>query len=200
MVLAAIITLTGCSDCKTSPGNTQISPEITGEADDGLYLYSGNMRYTSDYENGEELITSVDIDGVTYNDIEFFDALYIGDNAYMSINYYENDASISPLGNCIIKYNVADKTQELIYHYTYDVNDSFGERMFISDILSVSGDGTKMAALSQYSNLTLFIYNGAVVDELHNSFDACTYCDDFAILKIPPSTGRMLRPRYGATT
>ena len=89
LVLAAIITLTGCSDCKTSPGNTQtlpgntqISPEITGEADDGLYLYSGNMRYTSDYENGEELITSVDIDGVTYNDIEFFDALYIGDNAY----------------------------------------------------------------------------------------------------------------------
>ena len=94
LVLAAIITLTGCSDCKTSPGNTQISPEITGEADDGLYLYSGNMCYTSDYENGEELITSVDIDGVTYNDIEFFDALYIGDNAYMSINYYENDTSI----------------------------------------------------------------------------------------------------------
>ena len=101
LVLAAIIALAGCSDCNTSPGNTQtlpgntqISPEITGVADDGLYLYSGNMRYTSDYENGEELITSVDIDGVTYNDIEFFDALYIGDNAYMSINYYENDASI----------------------------------------------------------------------------------------------------------
>ena len=36
-----------------------------------------------------------------------------------------------------------------------------------------------MAGVSQYSNLTLFIYNGAVVDELHNSFDACTYCDDF---------------------
>lgn len=118
LVLAAIITLTGCSDCKTSPGNTQtlpgntqISPEITGEADDGLYLYSGNMRYTSDYENGEELITSVDIDGATQNFIEVTGVHYVGDVAYMAVTYYENDTYISPLGNCIIKYNVADKTQ-----------------------------------------------------------------------------------------
>ena len=90
----------------------------------------------------------------------------------MSINYYENDTSISPLGNCIIKYNVADKSQQLIYNCTFAVNPS--QRHFIGEILWAGSDGTKVAGVSQYSNLTLFIYNGAVVDELHNSFDACT--------------------------
>lgn len=154
---ATLIVLSGCSDFNTTP-------DITGVADDGLYLYSGNMRYTSDYENGEELVLAVDIDEVTYSNIEFCDALYIGDDAYMSINYYENDTLVKPLGNCVIKYNVADKSQQLIYNCPLD--EKQGERYFVDEILWVGSDGSKIAGVAQYSDSTLIIYDGEVMEEL----------------------------------
>lgn len=56
LAFSALVVLSGCSGYKTKP-------EVTGGADDGLYLYCGNMRYTSDYQNGEELVSSLDIEG-----------------------------------------------------------------------------------------------------------------------------------------
>lgn len=165
---AALVALSGCSGCKTKP-------EITGAADDGLYLYSGNMRYTSDYENGEELITSVDIDGVTQNFIEVTGVHYVGDDAYMAVTYYENNTYIPRAGSCIVKYNVANKTQEIIYNYAYD--GSFGGRYIVDDILWASGDGLKIAALSDYG-YTLIIYGGKVVDEIRDETEY-TVDDEF---------------------
>lgn len=165
---ATVFVLSGCSDFKTSP-------EITGVADDGLYLYSGNKRYTSDYENGEDLISSVNIDGVTQNFIKVAGAHYVGDDAYLGATYYENDAYNSVAGSCIVKYNVAYKTKELIFNYVYDSR--FNERYIVADILWVSGDGRKIAVLSDYGN-TLLIYDGGVVDELPDGV-AYAFDDDF---------------------
>ncbi len=164
--------------CFASGCTFRTRPEVTGVADDGLYLYSGNMRYTSDYANGEPLLLSVDIDGLTYNCIRVSDSLYVGDDAYMSVSYYENDTFGDIVGSCIIKYNVADKTQELIYNYALD--NSNDEKYLIKEILSVSKDGLKQAVVSELDYI-LLINGGEIIEELPADVGAYTYNNDLYV-------------------
>ena len=127
LAFSALVVLSGCSGYKTKP-------EVTGVADDGLYLYCGNMRYTSDYQNGEELVSSLDIEGVTYDHLIYCDSRYFGDEAYIAIDYYESEDA-ERAGSCILKYDIKSKAHEVLYHGA----DEFGYIRFIS------GDKTRFA-------------------------------------------------------
>lgn len=115
MVLFCIFGIEACIDYKNSP------PEITGTADDGLFLYLGNGRYTSDLRQYAQLVTEVNIGGETYTvfhdeqDIQpQYAACYQGDYAWLILNIRDRE---NGEGQCLVKYGLETEKCEVLYHW-----------------------------------------------------------------------------------
>ena len=101
------LSLIGCHSCYEKP-------EVTGVADDGLWLYIDNYRYRSDMTNKEPLVTSIEIGGETYTDIEITDTEYTdSDTVFMCAQYGLESSQDN--GTCFISYDIKEKTTKIIY-------------------------------------------------------------------------------------
>lgn len=65
------ILCSGCESCYKPP-------DITGAADDGIWLYSGNYRFRSDLSEREELVAAIEIGGEVYDDLDVTYCEYAG--------------------------------------------------------------------------------------------------------------------------
>lgn len=142
-------------------------PEVTGVSDDGLWFYLGGERYRSDMITKQELIPSVEIDGVTYEGVRVNDTVYRGDEVYMCASYYTDEQQEDYAGGCIIKYNAFTKEYAVLYN---------GEDV-LEEIEFVSNDGASYAIWSDFD--VLLISNGAVVDVLYSSGISFFYSEDY---------------------
>ena len=77
------ILCSGCESCYKPP-------DITGAADDGIWLYSGNYRFRSDLSEREELVAAIEIGGEVYDDLDVTYCEYAGDDVYMCATYLFN--------------------------------------------------------------------------------------------------------------
>ena len=117
------ILCSGCESCYKPP-------DITGAADDGIWLYSGNYRFRSDLSEREELVAAIEIGGEVYDDLDVTYCEYAGDDVYMCATYLFNGGAgladtesiddsegnrQEPKGGCLIRYDIGDKTAEVVY-------------------------------------------------------------------------------------
>ncbi|PWM73614.1 MAG: hypothetical protein DBX59_04720 [Bacillota bacterium] len=79
-------------------------PEITGTADDGLWLYSGNTRYKSDLSQMEVFLPNIEINGVVESVNSVRDCVYTEEYAYFIINY-----------RYFIRYDLKAKTYKILF-------------------------------------------------------------------------------------
>lgn len=102
--------------CQFHQSFDNLVPEEYGEWD-GNYIYRGNVRSKTTGESGEQIVTSVTIDGVSYSVSGCVDAASSGDDMFIMVQINATDLQTDSLGirNCIVKYNVKDKTQDLIF-------------------------------------------------------------------------------------
>ena len=110
-VAAAILALCAMSTgCQIHRSFSSLVPEEYG-AWDNYYIYHGNVRSKTTGENGEYLVTSVELDGETYTVNSCDDSVIVGDDIYMCL-------TLSRLGveteNALVAYNVETKTQSLL--------------------------------------------------------------------------------------
>lgn len=117
------ILCSGCESCYKPP-------DITGAADDGIWLYSGNYRFRSDLSEREELVAAIEIGDEVYDDLDVTYCEYAGDDVYMCATYLFNGGAgladtesiddsegnrQEPKGGCLIRYDIGDKTAEVVY-------------------------------------------------------------------------------------
>lgn len=166
-ILGLALAVVGSVGCSTGSCTTFQEPEITGVSDDGIWFYMGGARYRSDMTTKEELVPSVQIEGVTYNQLTVNDALYRGDDVYMCASYYGDEQRDDYVGSCIIKYNARTKEHAVLY--------SGGQEL--ETIQFVSSDGTRFAIWGDYE--ICIISDGVIEDILDYSGREYFYSDSF---------------------
>jgi len=85
-------------------------PNRFGKPDDGLFLYSGNIRTLTDGSNEEQLVSSIEYEGQVYTGLKMTYGRYVyrEDNIFFYFNFDENKIAL-------VEYNIKDKSQRVIY-------------------------------------------------------------------------------------
>ena len=99
--------------CQIHRSFSSLVPEEYG-AWDNYYIYHGNVRSKTTGENGENLVTSVELDGKTYTVNSCDDSAIVGDDIYMCLTLSCVGENGTETENALVAYNVETKTQSLL--------------------------------------------------------------------------------------
>ena len=107
-------------------------PDSYGEWD-GYYVYCGNYRSKTTGEDGERLIQALTIDSKEYAVEECTDSVIVGDEMYVCLRVSSEDEEFT----CLAAYDMAAKTQRLIYREKTVTEDGDEETYRARHILKV---------------------------------------------------------------
>lgn len=120
-------------------------PEITGEPDDGLWLYKRGTRWRTDMKNPEYLVTEVEYNGIIYDNVYYYDTLYCGDSVFLCMDYYEGeDPEMQYTTSFIVEHDLKTKNNTVIYNCNESMN-----------ILFVSSDKSRIAVQTDSQKFVL---------------------------------------------
>ena len=119
-------------------------PEITGEPDDGLWLYKSGARWRTDMKEPEYLVGEVEYNGTTYGNVCCGDALYLGDSVLLCIDCYEGEGAGQYTTSFIVGHDLKTKSNTVIYNCDEAMN-----------ILFVSSDKSRIAVQTDSQKLVL---------------------------------------------